>query len=313
VGNIMSEDASQLVVRPEVSQHVAGKTHRPLRSLKLLALLGPSFILIVLFSYYPAFRSIMGDFTQWNGFGAAKFVGLSNFTTYVNSFGFGDQLRNVLILIVGSIAISVIAQFSAAEIVAHLKGRSQSIIKYALALPIVLPVIVLIDIWAYLLTPQGGVIDTVLQGLGLSPIDWLGSPRTALISILLIGFPWIANLGFLIFLAGIQRLPSEVNEAASLDGASSLRRIWSVDLPLLRPQLRVVVILSAIFAVQNFIPILLLTSGGPGNATEVPGLDMYQSAFQGDQYGFAMAIGTMMFITMLIITLVVNKALKPKV
>lgn len=290
----------------------AGKHNRRARTLRLLALLGPSFILIVLFSYYPAFRSILGGFTQWNGFGAPIYIGIKNFTTYVEAFGFGDQVRNVLILIGGSIAISVIAQFTAAEIVASLRGRIHSFVKYALALPIVLPLVVRIDIWAYLLSPQGGVIDTALRSMGLSAVDWLGNPRTALISILLIGFPWIADLGFLIFLAGIQRLPSEIKEAASLDGVSALRRIWSIDLPLLRPQLRVVVILVSVFAVQNFIPILLLTAGGPGNATEVPGLDMYQSAFQGDQYGYAMAIGTLMFLVMLIISLIASRALRPK-
>jgi ABC-type sugar transport system permease subunit len=78
------------------------------------------------------------------------------------------------------------------------------------------------------------------------------------------------------------------------------------------PKFRIVVILSGIFAVQNFVPILLLTNGGPGTATMVPGLDMYQSAFQSDQYGYGMAIGTLLFAAMLIFTLVVMRALRPR-
>jgi len=81
---------------------------------------------------------------------------------------------------------------------------------------------------------------------------------------------------------------------------------------LLLPQFRIVVILSGIFAVQNFVPILLLTNGGPGTATLVPGLDMYQSAFQNDQYGYGMAIGTVLFVAMLIFTLAVMRALRPR-
>ena len=84
--------------------------------------------------------------------------------------------------------------------------------------------------------------------------------------------------------------------------------MFAIDIPLLMPQFRIVVILSGIFAVQNFVPILLLTNGGPGTATLVPGLDMYQSAFQNDQYGYGMAIGTLLFVAMLIFTLVVMRA-----
>ena len=85
-----------------------------------------------------------------------------------------------------------------------------------------------------------------------------------------------------------------------------------IDIPLLMPQFRIVMILSGIFAVQNFIPILLLTNGGPGTATLVPGLDMYQSAFQNDQYGYGMAIGTLLFAAMLVFTLVAMRALVPR-
>lgn len=322
-GNVKAQiDTAGMLPKPDVAmpplrrpgslRGVTGPRARIQRLGRLVALLAPSIILIVVFSYYPALRSLVGGFTSWNGFGAPKFVGLAEFQTYISSPAFGAEMRNVLILIGGGIAISLISQFTAAEIVANLRGRAQTFVKYALALPMVIPVVVLVDIWAYLLTPQGGVIDTALRGLGLPAIDWLGNPRTALISILLIGFPWVSNLGFLIFLGGIQRLPGEVREAASLDGAGALRRIWKVDVPLLRPQVRVVVILSAIYAVQNFIPILLLTRGGPGNATEVPGLDMYQSAFTGDQYGYGMAIGTLMFAGMLLITLIGGRALRSK-
>ena len=101
-------------------------------------------------------------------------------------------------------------------------------------------------------------------------------------------------------------------DAGKLDGLNAVRRVFAIDIPLLMPQFRIVVILSGIFAVQNFIPILLLTNGGPGTATLVPGLDMYQSAFQNNQYGYGMAIGTLLFVAMLIFTLIVMRALRPR-
>jgi raffinose/stachyose/melibiose transport system permease protein len=272
----------------------------------------PSLILIGAFTYYPAVRSLIGGFTEWDGFNPPRFVGLQEFREYLTSLAFGAEVRNVFLLMGGTIVISIIAQFTAAEIVSRLRGRVHATLKYLLALPIVIPLIVQIDIWAYMFTPNGGVIDSALHDIGLPSVDWLGNPHTALLSILLIGFPWIGNLGFLVFLGGLQRLPGEVREAAQLDGAGSFRRVVSIDIPLLVPQFRVVTILSAIYAVQNFIPILILTNGGPGNATEVPALDMYDSAFQGDQYGYGMAIGALLFLLLLAIALVASRLLRPR-
>jgi len=176
----------------------------------------------------------------------------------------------------------------------------------------VLPPLILIEVWAYLLQPQYGLIDVFLGAAGLPQPTWLTDPHLALVSILLIGFPWISNLGFLIFLGGLQNLPKDVLDAGRLDGMSAVRRVFAVDIPLLMPQFRIVVILSGIFAVQNFIPILLLTNGGPGTATLVPGLDMYQSAFSNDQYGYGMAIGTLLFAVMLIFTLAASRLLRSR-
>jgi raffinose/stachyose/melibiose transport system permease protein len=134
----------------------------------------------------------------------------------------------------------------------------------------------------------------------------------ALISILLVGFPWISNLGFLIFLGGVQNLPREMTEASTIDGCSWIRRVFAIDIPMLMPQFRMVVVLSGVYAVQNFIVILLLTNGGPGNDTMVPALDMYQQAFQNSNYGIGMAIGTLLFVAMLIFTLVVMRVMKPR-
>jgi raffinose/stachyose/melibiose transport system permease protein len=184
--------------------------------------------------------------------------------------------------------------------------------KYLLVLPIVLPPLILIEVWAYLLQPQYGLIDVFLGAAGLPQPTWLTDPHLALVSILLIGFPWISNLGFLIFLGGLQNLPKDVLDAAVIDGVGALKRVFTIDIPLLLPQFRIVVILSGIYAVQNFIPILLLTNGGPGTATLVPGLDMYQSAFQNDQYGYGMAIGTLLFVVMLAFTLIALRLLRPR-
>jgi len=283
-----------------------------LASPALITLLLPSILLIGVFSYYPAVRSLIGGFYQWNGFSPPTYVGLAQFNTYFHSPTFAPEARNLAILVGGTILITVIAQFSAAEVVYHMPRRLGNVAKYVLIAPIVLPPIVVIEVWAYLLLPDTGLIDRLAGALGLPQPTWLSSPHLALLSILLIGFPWISNLGFLIFLGGLQNLSREILEASRVDGTGALRRVFVIDAPLLFPQFRIVVILSGIYAVQNFIPILLLTNGGPGTATFVPGLDMYQSAFQNNQYGYGMAIGTLLFLLMLAFTVVVMRALRPR-
>jgi len=278
----------------------------------LAVLLLPSLLLIGVFSYYPAVRSLIGGFYQWNGFSPPTYAGISQFKQYIQAPNFSTEAKNIAILTVGSILITLVAQFTAAEIVMHMPRRAGDVAKYILVLPIVLPPLVLIEVWAYLFQPGSGLLDKIIGAVGLPQPTWLSDPHVALVSILLIGFPWISNLGFLIFLGGLQNLPKDILDAGRLDGLSTLRRVFAIDIPLLMPQFRIVVILSGIFAVQNFVPILLLTNGGPGTATLVPGLDMYQSAFQNDQYGYGMAIGTLLFVVMLVFTLVAMRLLRPR-
>jgi ABC-type sugar transport system permease subunit len=278
----------------------------------LAVLLLPSLLLIGIFSYYPAVRSLIGGFYTWNGFSPPTWAGVSQFTQYLKSPTFGPELKNIAILTGGSIAITLVSQFTAAEVVTHMPPRASRITMYVLVLPIVLPPLVLIEVWAYLLQPGAGLIDKILGAVGLPQPTWLSDPHLALIGILLIGFPWIANLGFLIFLGGLQNLPKDILDASRMDGVGPLRRVFAIDIPLLLPQFRIVVILSGIYAVQNFVPILLLTNGGPGTATLVPGLDMYQSAFQNNQYGYGMAIGTLLFVAMLTFTLIATRLLRSR-
>ena len=166
----------------------------------LAVLLLPSLLLIGIFSYYPAVRSLIGGFYQWNGFSPPVYDGISQFRQYVQSATFGSEAKNIAILAGGSILITLVSQFTAAEIVTHMPRRAGTVAKYLLVLPVVLPPLVLIEVWAYLLQPQSGLVDVFLRAVGLPQPTWLSDPHLALAGILLIGFPWISNLGFLIFL-----------------------------------------------------------------------------------------------------------------
>src|ERR1700692_1261970 len=139
-------------------------TLRSLRYRPLLAvLLLPSVVRIGVFSYYPAVRSLIGGFYQWNGFSPPTYAGVSQFKEYLQSPTFGTEAKNLAILVGGSILITLVSQFSAAEIVVPLPARASSIAKYLLVLPIVLPPLVLIEVWAYLLQPGPRLIGETLR------------------------------------------------------------------------------------------------------------------------------------------------------
>src|ERR1700735_2890339 len=142
----------------------------------LAILLLPSLVLIGVFSYYPAVRSLLGGFYQWNGFSPPSYAGGSQFKEYVQSANFGTELRNIAILTGGSILITAVSQFTAAEIVTHMPPRAGNIAKYVLVLPIVLPPLVLIEVWAYLLQPGAGLVDRNLGAVGLPEPTWLADP-----------------------------------------------------------------------------------------------------------------------------------------
>src|SRR5579862_6949820 len=155
----------------------------------LMVLLLPSLLLIGVFSYYPAVRSLIGGFYQWNGFSAPVYAGVSQFKQYLQSPVFGIEAKNIAVLTGGAILISVVSQFTAAEIVTRMPRRTGAIAKYILVLPIVLPPLVLIEVWAYLLQPGSGLVDHVLGAAGLPQPSWLSDTHLALVSILLVGFP----------------------------------------------------------------------------------------------------------------------------
>lgn len=274
----------------------------------------PSLLLLVLFEYYPALYSIVGGFTNSDGFAHSQFVGLANFTAYLSSPILVPEIRDLGILLVAGVAISLVFPLSGAAITLSLpeRGGVRSLFKYFLVLPMVIPYVVVVDVWAYLLNPSEGLVDGLLGLFKVSPIQWLGDPHTALIGILLVGFPWMSGLPYLIFLGGLQNIPMDVNDACLLDGTSPIRKLLSVDVPILIPQIRLVVILGLIGSVQNFVSILLMTNGGPGNATMVPALQMYQSAFLNDQYGYGMAIGVLLFLVLLLGTTAVFRLLKDR-
>ncbi|UVI31061.1 carbohydrate ABC transporter permease [Paenibacillus spongiae] len=281
-------------------------------SLTGYAFILPTFIFLIWFMYFPVYQALSGAFTNWDGFNPPQFIGLDNFERMLTDEVLSQSTVNALIWIVFSIALAVIPPFLVAELIFHVKNlRAQYIYRTLFVVPIVIPGIVTVLLWRFLYEGDGA-INRILEMIGLGSLQqlWLGDPNIALYSIILMGFPWISAFNMLIFYSGLQGIPQEVIEAAKLEGATGWKRVFKLDIPLSFPQFRLIVILSLIGSLQNIIPPLIMTNGGPGYSTYVPILHMYNVSTVNGEFGYGMAIALVMFIIILLFTILNMKLIK---
>ncbi|MCL5997409.1 MAG: sugar ABC transporter permease [Chloroflexi bacterium] len=279
-----------------------------------LMMLG-TFALLITFSYYPAASAILHSFTIWDGFRPAQWIGLGNYQELFSSdVIMKHAFPNMALLVMWQVVRAAVFPLLGAALIYRLRNeRLAYIYRLVFVLPIVVPATVTILVWRQFFDPNVGLMNEVLRLVGLAPAAWLNNVSSALPSLMVIGFPWIDGVGMLIYLAGLLAIPVEINEAAIMDGASSLRRFFSIELPLVIPQVRLIVILNVIGALQGFGWQLLVTRGGPNSATTVPAWEMYQSAMVGGRFGYASAIGMILFIVIFILTLINNASIRSSV
>ncbi|MFD0717175.1 carbohydrate ABC transporter permease [Paenibacillus sp. GCM10027626] len=274
----------------------------------------PTVVMILVFNYYPAIAAFVYSFTDWNGFTQPSFVGLRNFTEMFTTKVFTQAFWNLLWLSLVKVIISITIPLLVAFLIYKVKSsRLQNLYRLLFVFPLVIPMMVILLLWQFILNPDVGLINAILSWLGIPESSlplWLGSPDTSLISIMLIGFPWVDGVAMLIFLAGFQSIPRSIVEAATMDGAAGLRKLVFIELPLVLSQVKLILILTIIGTLQGFQTQLVLTGGGPGYSTTVPGLIMYQEAMSNNRLGFACAIGVVLFILIFALTLINNKYLK---
>ncbi len=265
----------------------------------------PTFLLLGIFTFYPIVSAFWHSFFRWNGM-TSEFVGLGNFREmFTVDQAFQASLPNVALLTVFRLAVAMTVPLLAAEMIFSLRNRGTAYVwRVLLVVPMVIPFMVIILVWLFIYDPQAGILNTLLRSMGLEEWTqiWLGDMRLALWCIAFFGFPWVSGLNLLIYLAGLDSIPNELFDAAAIDGAGRVRRFFSLDVPMIMGQLKLIFILTLISQVQNFQDVLIFTNGGPGNATRVPGLVLYHSAFFYNKMGYASAIGVLLFVVIFIIT-----------
>lgn len=302
---------------------------KALHEWKLYLFIVPSLLMVVTFSYFPALSAVYHGFFEWGGGEFKQFSGLANFRRLLTDWDLWQSFGNIGILIVANI-FKMIPSILMAVLVHRLRSdRWQYWYRVLLVIPMIVPGLVTLFIWKFFFDPTSGALNAILDFTHLKtvlvdldtnvlhwgvfkdgiPIPWLGNPRLIIPSLILWGFPWIGAVGVLIYLAGLQSIGSEVYEAADIDGASTFQKFWYVELPLILTQVRINLVLLVIGTLQGFgLQFLLLgNGGGPGQAGMVPGLWMFNKAFIAGEFGYACAIGMLLFVFILGLTYINNK------
>ncbi|MEV6164856.1 sugar ABC transporter permease [Streptomyces sp. NPDC052052] len=270
-----------------------------------LLLTAPGLALFAAIIFYPLLSALFtGFFKQDLRLPGREFVGLDNFTYWLDG-DFLAILKQTLIFTVGATLVPFVLGFALAlALNTGLKGSG--FLRGLFLFPWVIPGVVVSFLWMWIFNANYGVLNGVLMKAGIieESVAWLGQPGTAMLAVVVTkawaSFPWM----MVMLLAGLQTVPKELHEAASMDGAGSIRRFFAVTWPQIRGVASIVLLLEFIWNFQHFDTIYVLTGGGPAGTTETFATAVYQTAFKGFDIGRATALGGLWMLLLLLLVAV---------
>ncbi len=271
------------------------------RSLIPYLFLAPALGILGLTVFYPALQALYLSFTSY-GFDVTQppvWIGLENFQTLLRDRTFWVTIKNTLLYLVGVVPLLAILPLLLAILV-NQKLRGMSWFRVAYYTPVVISMVVAGIAWRWLYA-ENGFFNQVLIGLGVveKGIPWLTSPALALPSVMVVTI-W-KGLGYymVIYLAGLQTIPHDLYEAAALEGSDGWRKHWDITLPLMRPYVFLVAVISAISATKVFEEVFIMTQGGPLNSSKTLVYYVYELAFQDLEMSYACTVGLVLFLVIL--------------
>lgn len=270
----------------------------------------PGFVLFTVVVLVPLVWNVYLSFTDYRGIRPPTWAGLDNWRELMADERFWTSFLNSVFLIIAMVVVPTLLGLLLAAMLFDLIGRKfggrlASFLRATYYLPQILPVAIAAIVIGWILRPENGALNTVLDAVGLGALqhNWLGSPDTALLSIMVV-MVWV-QLGYpvVIFMAALQRVDPELYEAAELDGAGWFQRFRAITVSIIRPEIFVVVLTCTIAALKVFGPIYALTRGGPGDSTIVPSYYAYSEFFQSQQVGYGATIATALTLVIVVITI----------
>lgn len=284
---------------------MAHNSHRR-RALRETALaylfLLPTLIGLALFTVGPVVAGFLISFTNWNILLAPQWVGLDNYQALVAQDLPRKVLGNTLYYTLLNVPLNMALALGVA-LMLNQQLRWNSFYRAVYFLPVVSSTVAASLIWTWLYSPNFGPINYFLGLVGIKGPAWLGSTTWAMPAVIIMSVWKGFGTNMLIFLAGLQGMPQEVQEAAMIDGANRWQRFWRVTWPLLTPTTFFVLVISCIASFQVFEQVFVMTNGGPAYATTVLGLFIYLNAFRYNNMGYAAAAAYVLFALTLVVTL----------
>lgn len=280
------------------------------RRATMAAFLLPAIVVYGVFMLYPLAKGVYLSFTDSLGGPVSNFVGLDQYKAMADQPDVGDALWHTVLYA----AVVVVVQNAIGLLFANMlfrRPKVRKVLSVVLLTPTLISPVMAAFIWSYLFAPTGG-INALLGTLGLGSLEhiWLGDPSTALYSVATVNIWMFAGYSCAIFLASYMNLPTELLDAAAVDGASGWRRFRSIEWPLLAPALTVNVTLSLIGSLKVFEFPLVLTNGGPAGATDTLTMLVYRNVFGGGKFAFGVAISVLLLVTVVVLSSATSSLLR---
>lgn len=275
--------------------------------------LAPAVILFVLFIFYPVCNTIYLSFRSWNGvYGAPKeFVGLANYIKVISDSDFWRSMLNSVYFMIGGFVILMPLAFGLALLITS-KLKGTKIMKTAYFMPVMLSTTAVGLMWVYILNPSFGALNQILSAIGLDSLckDWLSTPTLNIWCVVLVNEWMYAGYNMLIFAAGLVSIPSDVYEAAKLDGCTGWKKLRYISIPLSKESFKIFGVLCVTGCLKTFDLVWSMTKGGPQHTSETPASLLYNEAFTYLSFGNSSAIGVLLLIFGITLSVVVNLILK---
>lgn len=269
------------------------------RLITIVIFLLPAAVLYSMLVIYPVFQAAHHGFYKWNGLGPmTNFVGLENYARILSDEIFHQAISHNLIII----ALSLLTQLPLALFCAILVGRrmrGRAFFRMIYFLPFVLSEVVTGLIWSFIYHPRGGLLNWILSVTvpSFDPPSWLGTPNMLVLLAIFVVINWkYFGYHMILYVAGLQNIPPEIEEAAQIDGANGWQVIRRIILPLLGPTIRLTIYLSVLGSIQLFDLVWVMTQGGPANASVTMATYLYQFGFLRTQLGYGSSIAVIMFV-----------------
>ncbi|MCO5070473.1 MAG: sugar ABC transporter permease [Rhizobiaceae bacterium] len=267
------------------------------------AFMAPAAIILLAMLAYPIFYTIEISFSRFDlmTFSAIEWVGWENYLHVIDDYRFWSSMKVTLVYLAFALPLQIVLGFGIAFLI-NADWRGRSIVRALFIIPMVVAPVVAGGIWRMILDPLWGIVNWLMGLIGLGPLDWFGDPNLAMAAIIIIDTWRWTPFVILIATAALLALPKELFEAAEIDGANWWSMLWSITLPLLVPIITATFVVRWLGAVKMFDIALAATYGGPGGATNVINLFIYEEAFRSLRFAESAAMAVIVLVLTMVLT-----------